>query len=100
MTTTVRDNAQASRYELDESGQIVFAIYRREGPVLYIRHVEAPPSLRGKGAAGRLMDGIVKIAASEGLRIVPLCSYAAAWMRRRQPAGSSDKSRPSRPRSA
>jgi uncharacterized protein len=82
MTAAVRDNPPASRYELDVDGQIVFAIYRREGSTLYIRHVEAPPPLRGRGAAGRLMEGIVEIADRERLAIVPLCSYAAAWMRR------------------
>jgi predicted GNAT family acetyltransferase len=82
MTTAVRDNRDTSRYELDVGGQIVFAIYRRDGSTLYIRHVEAPPNLRGTGAAGRLMEGIVEIARAERLRIVPLCSYAAAWMRR------------------
>lgn len=85
MSTAVRDNQQESRYELDVNGKIVFAIYRRDGSTLYIRHVEAPPSLRGTGAAGRLMQGIVDIARDEALKIVPLCSYAAAWMRRHQP---------------
>lgn len=82
MSTAVRDNRQESRYELDIDGQIVFAIYRRDGATLYIRHVEAPPPLRGTGAASRLMQGIVDLAGTEGLSIVPLCSYAAAWMRR------------------
>ncbi|HTP84873.1 MAG TPA: GNAT family N-acetyltransferase [Alphaproteobacteria bacterium] len=82
MTTAIRDNQETSRYELDVGGQIVFAIYRRDGTTLYIRHVEAPPSLRGTGAAGRLMEGITELARAEQLNIVPLCSYAAAWMRR------------------
>ena len=85
MTTAVRDNAQANRYELDVDGQIVFALYRRDGAKLYIRHVEAPVPLRGTGAAGRLMQGIMEIAAREKLHVIPLCSYAAAWIRRRQP---------------
>jgi uncharacterized protein len=85
MTTVIRDNPQESRYELDVDGKIVFAIYRRDDSTLYIRHVEAPPSLRGTGAAGRLMQGIVDLARDERLSIVPLCSYAAAWMRRHRP---------------
>ena len=85
MTTAVHDNPEASRFELDVGGQIVFALYRRDGSTLYIRHVEAPPPLRGTGAAGRLMEGIVEIAARENLAIVPICSYAAAWMRRHGP---------------
>ena len=78
----VTDDADRSRFELDVNGQVVFATYRRQGPVLAIRHVEAPLPLRGTGAAGRLMQGIVDIARDQGLKIAPLCGYASAWMRR------------------
>jgi uncharacterized protein len=78
----VTDNRARSRFELDVNGQVVFANYHRQGPVLAIRHVEAPPPLRGTGAAGRLMQGIVEIARAEGMRVAPLCGYASAWMRR------------------
>jgi predicted GNAT family acetyltransferase len=80
--TRVTDNAAAQRYELDVDGQTVFAIYRREGDRLAIRHVEAPVALRGTGAAGRLMHGIMETARAEGLHVTPLCSYAAFWLRR------------------
>jgi predicted GNAT family acetyltransferase len=82
MTHQVTDNPARSRYELDIGGQIVFASYRRDGGTLFIRHVEAPPPLRGTGAAERLMQGVAEIARAEGARIVPLCGYAAAWLRR------------------
>jgi hypothetical protein len=54
MSKTVRDNSERNRYELEIDGQIVFARYRRDGTTLFILHVEAPPALRGTGAAGRL----------------------------------------------
>jgi predicted GNAT family acetyltransferase len=82
MSEAIRDNAERSRYELDIDGQIVFANYRRDGQTVYIRHVEAPPVLRGSGAAGRLMQGIVDIARRDGFKLVPFCSYAVAWLRR------------------
>lgn len=82
MSEAVQDNRSRNRYELHESGQVVFADYRRNGDTLYVTHVEAPPSLRGTGAAGRLMAGLVDAARAEGLKIVPYCSYAAAWLRR------------------
>jgi hypothetical protein len=82
MSDSIRDNAQRNRYELEIGGQIVFANYRRSGDTLSILHVEAPPPLRGTGAAGRLMQGIVEIARASGARIMPLCGYAAAWLRR------------------
>jgi hypothetical protein len=76
-----------NRFELEENGRVAFATYRLDGDVLVIRHVEAPPSLRGTGAAGRLMAGVTALARERGLKIRPLCSYAAAWMRRHPHAG-------------
>lgn len=80
--TAVTDNAAASRFELETDGKITFATYRREDGILFIRHVEAPPSLRGTGAAGRLMQGVAAHARAAGEKIQPLCSYAALWLRR------------------
>jgi predicted GNAT family acetyltransferase len=82
MTDEITDNRAAGSFELAVGDQIVFALYRREGARLLIRHVEAPPDLRGSGHAGRLMQAIMDLAAREGLRVVPLCSYAAAWLRK------------------
>ena len=78
----VTDNAAAGRFELAEAGEVAFAQYRREPGRLVIPYVEAPPALRGTGAAGRLMEGVLGVARSEGRRVVPLCSYAAAYIRR------------------
>ncbi len=82
MTNAVRNNHERCRYELDIDGQVVFASYRRDGATLAILHVEAPPALRGTGAAGRLMHGVMAIARTIGAKIVPLCGYASAWLRR------------------
>jgi hypothetical protein len=78
----VRDNVEAGRFEIGEPGRIVFADYRRSGELLFIDHVETPPAMRGAGAAGALMEAIVERAREEGRTIVPVCSYAAAWMKR------------------
>ena len=78
----VRDNAKQSRFEIEENGLVAFATYRRENNTVMIPHVEAPPELRGKGTAGRLMEGIALLAREGGLKIVPRCPYAAAWFRR------------------
>lgn len=84
MEQAVTDNRAMNRFELAVGTQTVFADYRRNGRTLVISYVEAPPSLRGTGAAGRLMAGVVETARAEGLKIVPLCSYAATWIRRNQ----------------
>ena len=78
----VKDNPAQGRFEMVEAGQIVFADYRRDGARLIIDHVEAPMALRGTGAAGRFMEGLVVEARRQGVKLVPLCSYAAFWLRR------------------
>ena len=78
----VVDNAAAGRFELQEAGGMAFADYRRVEGRLVIPHVEAAPALRGGGAAGRLMEGVLAAARAEGLKVTPLCSYAAAYIRR------------------
>ncbi len=80
--TKVSDNTAHSRFELTEEGHTAFATYRRYGALVVIPHVEAPPALRGKGTAGRLMEGIVALARQHRLKIEPVCSYAAAWFQR------------------
>lgn len=83
----VRDNPSRRRYELEIDGQVAFLNYRRDGRTLIIPHVEAPPALRGTGAAGRLMAGVMEIARAEKLKVVPVCGYAAAWLRRHREWG-------------
>jgi predicted GNAT family acetyltransferase len=78
----VTDNTAAGRYELIEADQIAYADYRLETGRMIIDYVFSPPALRGAGTAGRLMAGVVADARARGLKITPLCGYAAAWIRR------------------
>jgi len=78
----ITDHPERGRFELDVDGQTVFARYARQGSTLVIPYVEAPPALRGTGAASRLMAGVMEIARAEGLTVRPLCSYASAWIQR------------------
>jgi hypothetical protein len=70
------------RYEMDEQGLTSWADYRRSGDRLFIDHVESPVPLRGSGAAGRLMAALAADAQARGLKLTPICSYAAAWLHR------------------
>lgn len=78
----VTDNTVRNRFELAEAGEVAFADYRREGGRLYIDYVLAPVALRGTGAAGRLMEGVMGAAREAGVKVTPICGYAAAWIRR------------------
>lgn len=78
----VTDNSARQRFELIEEGKLAFSDYRREGEVLVLPHVEADPALRGRGAAGRLMEGMLEIVREKGLKVWPVCSYAVAYLQR------------------
>jgi hypothetical protein len=84
-TGALRDTGR--RYEMDEAGLTSYADYRRAGERLYIDYVYAPPELRGTGASGRLMAALSADARQKGLKITPICGYAAAWLRRSREFG-------------
>ncbi|MDX1975492.1 MAG: GNAT family N-acetyltransferase [Rickettsiales bacterium] len=79
---TVKNNAAAHRYELVTDGHVCVADYEREGNKLIITHVGVPEALRGQGIAAQVMKGVVDDAKSQGLEIVPVCSYAVAYLKR------------------
>jgi len=78
----LRNNREQARYEMDEQGETSFADYRLQGDRLFIDYVFAPPALRGTGASGRLMAALAADIRDKGLRVTPICGYAAAWFRR------------------
>ncbi len=78
----VTDNSSRQRFELTEEGKLAYADYRVDGEVLVLPHVEADPALRGRGAAGRLMSGLMEIVKERDLKVRPVCSYAVAWLDR------------------
>ena len=76
------DNRARQRFELAEDGHVVFADYHRQPGRLVITYVEAPQALRGMGAAGRLMQAVAEQARAEGVKVLPICGYAKAWLQR------------------
>jgi len=81
----LRDTGE--RYELDEDNLTSWADYRLSGDRIFIDHVESPVALRGTGAAGRLMAAMSADIRAKGLKVTPICGYAAAWLRRSKEFG-------------
>lgn len=78
--SSVIDNTQRLRFELEEDGHVAFADYVRHNGKLTIPHVEAPIALRGTGAAGRLMEGMLALIRDRGEKVIPICPYAVAYV--------------------
>jgi hypothetical protein len=79
---SVRHNVPAGRFELDVDGELAFASYRRDGDLLLITHTEVPWRAQGRGVAAQVVKATLDWARAEGLRVRPLCSYVAAYVRR------------------
>jgi predicted GNAT family acetyltransferase len=81
---TVRDNPAELRYELlDDDGSVIGQIrYRREPGAVVLVHTDVEPAYEGRGLAGVLVDGAVRDLRERGLRLVPVCPYVRAWLRR------------------
>ncbi len=73
---------ERSRFETIVDGRLGVCAYRRQGDVLLMTHTEVPPELQGHGIAARLVQAALDWARAERLRVRPLCSYVAVYMRR------------------
>ena len=79
---TVRHNLEASRFEALVDGQWCVCVYHRTGASLLMTHTEVPRALEGRGIAAALVQAALDWARAEGLKVRPLCSYVASYMRR------------------
>ena len=50
--------------------------------MLVLHHTEVPAALQGQGVAAALVQAALAWARAEGLRVRPVCSYVAAYMKR------------------
>ena len=74
---------EETRYELRLGDRRVGHVaYFRRGDAIAFTHTEIDPACEGRGFGTRLVAGALADARREGLRVVPLCSFVAAYVRR------------------
>ena len=78
----VRDNPDRRRYETEIDGKIAMIVYRLHGDTITFTHTEVPEEFEGRGIAARMARFALDDARARGLRVVPLCPYVAAYIRR------------------
>ncbi|MEV6578960.1 GNAT family N-acetyltransferase [Streptomyces sp. NPDC051582] len=78
-----KDDREAGRLLAVEAGEVVglIAYFALDAPphALVAVHTIVEPGHEGRGIAGDLVKSFYGIAAAEGVPVVPLCPYAAAW---------------------
>ena len=79
----VRPNDAQLRYELVVDGHLAgFARYVRRGGRMIFVHTEVDPAYGGRGLGTVLARGALDAARAEGVPIVPLCPFIAAFVER------------------
>jgi predicted GNAT family acetyltransferase len=80
--TEVRHNPALNRYELDTEQGVAIAVYAQRGDRLVFTHTEVPPESEGRGIGSRLVRAALDDARRRGFKIIPACSFVAAFVRR------------------
>ena len=75
-------NPAENRFETTIDGKLSKLDYIQNGKKFVITHVGVHPSLRGRGVAGKIVEVGLEYARVNSFRVVPMCSYAAAYIRR------------------
>ncbi|UCF19073.1 MAG: N-acetyltransferase [Gemmatimonadota bacterium] len=73
---------EAKRFAVHIDGQMAELDYQLYEDRIVFTHTGVPTALEGKGIGGRLVKAGLDWARAEGLRVVPVCSFVAAYIQR------------------
>jgi len=77
----VTHNAAENTFEVRIGGYLSKLDYLQDGKNFVIMHVGVFPEFRGQGVAGKIVEASLKYARENSLRVIPMCSYAASYIR-------------------
>ncbi len=80
MTNTVAHRPAEHCFEVAAQGSRAVLEYQERGDVLVFTHTFVPDELRGGGIAAQLTEAALRFARAQGKRVVPACSYVAAYL--------------------
>jgi len=78
----VTHNEADHRFEVRIDGLLSKLDYIQDGKNFVIAHVGVHPELRSQGLAAKITQAALEYARQNSLRVIPMCSYAAAYIRR------------------
>lgn len=81
----VRHDEKQQRYQLEIGDKTLgFAAYREDDDRLVFTHTEVDPTLEGQGMGSVLIRQSLDDARRRGKRIVPVCGFVAAYVKKHQ----------------
>ena len=82
-TLRVADNPAELRYEVWTGDVLAGTIrYTRHADVVTLVHTEVDPAFEGRGLGNALVAGALDDLRARGKRLVPLCPFVIAYLRR------------------
>ncbi|GAB3698131.1 GNAT family N-acetyltransferase [Spirosoma flavus] len=82
-SSSIQHNSQRHRFELETDGKLSIVAYHKvDDDTLALTHTEVDPSLEGRGIGSKLVDGVLHYIEDHNLKIVPLCPFVSAYLKR------------------
>lgn len=78
----ITHNPTENRFETWIDGKLSKLDYIEDGNTIVMTHVGVHPELRGHGVAAKLTEAALGYARGKSLRVIPMCSYVATYIRR------------------
>ena len=78
----ISNNEAQQRLEGRVRGALCRLDYRIEDGVMHLIHTQVPSFAEGRGIGGQLVKAAMDHAEAHGLRVHPVCSFVATWIRR------------------
>jgi predicted GNAT family acetyltransferase len=75
-------NSAANRFEIQLEDSIAYLDYQVRNDDMIFLHTETPPQHEGKGIGSRLVRTGLEYAKNHFYRVIPLCSFTAAYISR------------------
>jgi predicted GNAT family acetyltransferase len=79
---TIQHDSEARRFWTEVDGQVAELNYRTLPDRISIDHTGVPTAIEGRGIAGALVKAAFEYARQQGWKVIPACSYAAAYVQR------------------
>lgn len=70
------------RFEIETAHGTALLTYRRSDEAITFTHTEVPEQTEGQGIGAKLAKAGLEYARDSGLKVVPVCSFVASYIRR------------------
>jgi len=79
---TITNNENLNRLEVSVEGGLGILRYQIARGTMWLLHVQVPQEAQGHGVASELTPTALALAKDRGLKVVPVCSFVATYIRR------------------